>query len=86
MIPWAKHLIHDVALDPASCLKCKESSCVLLGFDSKTIIAVDRDIFWPKFPMMKSLKSLKSMSGKGADCGFAATCGTKSSTKNGRAK
>ena len=81
-----KHLIHNVALDPAlSCLKCKDSNSVLWVIDSKTIITVGRDTFSPKLLMIKSLKSLKAMSGKGADCGLAMTCGIKSDTKNNRA-
>ena len=48
---------------------------VLLVIESNSIMTVGRDIVGPIFLRMKSLKSLKAMLGKAANCGLATTCG-----------
>ena len=60
----SQHFIQGVDPPFSACLKCKESSSVLLVIDSKSVMTVETDTFGPKFPRIKSLKSLKSMLGK----------------------
>ena len=80
--PLKKQFIQVVDPPFSACLKCKETNSVLLVIDSKSVITVESDIVAPKFPRIKSLKSLKSMLGNEAKSGLATTCGMNSNPKD----